>query len=130
MARNYAQFFAICKAVGRDKEDVVLEFTGGRTDSLSKLDDGEWKELMLQVRKWQPTKRPSDIPEGDSQRKKLIALAGKMHWGANTLEIIGRLNVWCQNQYQQELNQLDVAKLNKAVWVMENKIYKEYLKKI
>ncbi len=130
MPRNYAQFFAICKAVDKDKHEVVLEFTDGRTDRLSDLNDGEWHELELRVRKWQQPRKPNITIPGDQQRKKLIALAGKMHWGINTIEIVGKLNEWVRNQYGKELNQLDIATLNKAVWVMENKIYKEYLKKV
>ncbi|WP_164126087.1 hypothetical protein [Sphingobacterium luzhongxinii] len=130
MSRNYPQFFAICKAVGVNYKDAVLNFTDGRTDSLRALSDSEWRELELRSRKWQPAKRPDDIAPGDAQRKKMIAIAGKMHWGTNTLEIVGRLNEWCQNQYGKELNELDVPTLNKAVWVMENKVQKDYLKKV
>lgn len=130
MARNYRQFFAICKAVDKDKDVVILEFTEGRTDRLSDLSDGEWHELELRVRKWQPTRKPNISIPGDAQRKKLIALAGKMNWGNNTIEIVGRLNNWSQENYGVELNQLDVNTLNKVLWVMENKIYKDYLNKV
>ncbi len=130
MPRNYAQFFAICKAVDKDKDIVVLEFTGGRTDRLSDLSDGEWRELELKVRKWQKPRKPNITIEGDQQRKKLIAIAGKMNWGNNTMEIVGRLNNWCQTNYGKELNELDVPTLNKAIWVMEERILKPYLKSI
>lgn len=130
MPRNYRQFFAICKAVGKDKDVVILEFTEGRTDRLSDLNDGEWHELELRVRKWQKPRKPNLSIAGDLQRKKLIALAGKMNWGNNTMEIVGRLNNWSIENYGVELNKLDVVTLNKVLWVMENKIYKEYLKKV
>lgn len=130
MNRNYKELFAICKAAGLDYKDAVLNFTEGRTDSLRALSDGEYRELMLQVRKWQPARRPVDIAPGDAQRKKMIAIAGKMYWGTNTLEIVGKLNEWCRNQYGKELNELDVPTLNKAVWVLENKVQKDYLKKV
>lgn len=130
MARNYKALFAICKAVGKDHKDAVLEFTEGRTESLRELDDGEFKELLLRARAWQPARKPLYVRPGDAQRKKLIAIAGKMHWGANTHEIVRRLNDWCESQYGKDLNELDVAVLNKAVWVMENKVYKEFLKKV
>ncbi|WP_313411039.1 hypothetical protein [Sphingobacterium multivorum] len=130
MPRNYAQFFAICKAVDKDKNEVVLEFTDGRTDRLSDLSNGEWKELELTVRKWQKPRKPNIVIPGDLLRKKLIAIAGKMNWGNDILEIVGRLNQWCQTNYHKELNELDVDTLNKAVWVMENKVYSQYLKSI
>lgn len=53
-----------------------------------------------------------------------------MNWGNNTIEIVGRLNNWSQENYGVELNQLDVNTLNKVLWVMENKIYKDYLNKV
>lgn len=130
MARDYGQFFAICKVVGREKEDVILEFTQGRTASLSSLNDEDWKELMRLIRKWKISKAPISISDGDPQRKKMIAIAGKMHWGENIIEILERLNLWCKSQYGKGLNELDVPTLNRAVWVMANKIYKEYLNKL
>lgn len=129
MSRNYPQFFAICKAVGKDKDAVILEFTDGRTDRLSDLNDGEWHELEMRVRRWQTPRKPNITIPGDQQRKKLIALAGKMRWGNTTVEIVGRLNAWSQENYGVELNQIDIKTLNKVVGVME-KIYKEYLKKV
>ena len=128
--RNYKVFFAICKAVGLDKEEVVYEFTGGRTSSLKDIDDGEFKELMIRLRRMQPAKAPQSVRPGDAQRKKMIAIAGKMNWGTNTLEIVGRLNGWLRGTYGKELNELDVAELGKVLWVMENKIYKDYLKRV
>lgn len=130
MPRNYPEFFAICKAAGVEYKEVVSEFTSGRTDSLRALNDGEYHELFIHVRKWQHTKRPDAVAPGDKQRKKLIALAGKMNWGNNTIEIVGRLNNWSLENYGVELNQLDVNTLNKVLWVMENKIYKDYLNKV
>lgn len=130
MARNYPEFFAICKAAGVEYKEVVFEFTSGRTDSLRALNDGEYHELFIRVRQWQPTRKPNISIPGDAQRKKLIALAGKMNWGNNTIEIVGRLNNWSLENYGVELNQLDVNTLNKVLWVMENKIYKDYLNKV
>lgn len=131
MNRDYKQFFAICKAVGVDYKEALLEFTDGRTDSLRALSDGEFRELMIRARSWQPVKKNDFVPApGDAQRKKMIAIAGKMHWGINTMEIVGRLNEWCQTQYGKELNELDVPVLNKAVWVLENKVQVDYLKKV
>ena len=131
MSRNYQQFFAICKANRLDKAEVVYEFTEGQTDSLSKLTDGEYHELLTRLRKLQPQQAGAFSPKpGDGQRKKLIAIAGKMNWGTTTIEIVGRLNAFLQERYSKELNEFDVPELNKIVWVFENKIYKDYLKRI
>lgn len=130
MARDYKTFFAICKALGLDKEEVVFEFTGGETKSLSALNDGEWKELMIQLRKRQPARKPTEVKPGDAQRKKMIAIAGKMNWGTNTMEVVGKLNEWLRDTYGKDLNEFEVTELNRIVWVMENKIYKDYLKRV
>lgn len=130
MARDYKTFFAICKALGLDKEEVVFEFTGGETKSLSALNDGEWKELMIQLRKRQPARKPTEVRPGDAQRKKMIAIAGKMNWGTNTMEVVGKLNQWLRDTYGKELNEFEVTELNRIVWVMENKVYKDYLKRV
>lgn len=130
MSRNYPEFFAICKAVGKDYKEAVLEFTDGRTDSLRALSDGEYRELYLRARRWQPKRRPDQPAPGEAQRRKLIGLAGKMHWGKDTIEIVGKVNSWCNDKYGQELNEMDIPTLNKAVSIMENKIYNDYLKHV
>lgn len=131
MAGNrYARFFAICRSHGLVKEEVVLDFTGGRTSSLSALSDGEFNEMMIRLSRLQPPPREWSPPPGDLQRKKLIAIAGKMNWGESTIEIVGRLNVFLQEKYGKELSQFNVEELNRIVWVFENKIYTSYLKTI
>lgn len=129
MSRNYRAFYAILNKLGLEKEDVVSEFTSGRTDSLRALTDGEFRELMLRLGRKQSVKEWKPKP-GDAQRKKLIAIAGAMHWGKDTLEIVGKLNVWMKGHWGKELNEYDENELNRIVWVMENKIYKEFLKSI
>lgn len=129
--RNYKEFFAICKQIGISKGDAVLQFTEGRTDSLRKLDDGEWKELMIRLRRMRPTTPNTWQPApGDAQRKKLIAIAGSMLWGKDTIEIVGKLNVWLEERWGKELNDYTPEELNKIVWVMENKVYKDFLNRV
>lgn len=56
MASNYRTFFAICMVVGKDYKEAVYEFTEGRTVSLSSLNDGELKELLIKAKSWQAPK--------------------------------------------------------------------------
>ncbi|MGY5253302.1 hypothetical protein [Sphingobacterium spiritivorum] len=130
MMRHYAQFYAICKALGMDKEEVVYSFTQGRTQSLSAITDGEWKELMMKMRQLQPSKTPDQKLPGDRQRKKLIALAAKMNWGTDMLSILDALNSFLQINYNKQLNGLTTSDLNRIVAVFENKLLPDYLKKI
>lgn len=130
MRRDYKTFFAICKAIGREKEDVVLEFTDGRTNSLSALNDGEFKELMIQLRRLQPTPKTWTAPPGDAQRKKMIGIARNMQWGRDTIEIVRRLDEWCVQTFKMKMNDMDLSTLGKAVTIFENKVYTGYLKGI
>lgn len=47
--RNYSRFYAICKAKGIDleqfKEDLITEFTQGRSSSLKDMTDKEYEEM-------------------------------------------------------------------------------------
>ena len=47
--RNYSRFYAVCKAKGVDlelyKEDLISEFTHGRTTSLKEMRDAEYEEM-------------------------------------------------------------------------------------
>lgn len=128
MKRNYSTLFAICKAIGRDKDDVVLEFTDGRTGSLTELSDGEYRELMIRLRRLQPTPKAWEPKPGDAQRKKMIGIARSMQWGRSTMEVIGRLDEWCIKSFGAKMNDLDLATLGKAVTIFESKVYTGYLK--
>jgi len=128
MSRDYKTFFAICKAIGRDKEDVILEFTNGESSSIKSLDDGEFKELMLQLRRLQPTTKQWTPPPGDEMRKKMIGIARSMHWGRDTLEIVRRIDEWCFKSFDCKMNDMDLATLGKAVTIFESKVYAGYLK--
>lgn len=127
MNRDYKTFFAICKAIGREKEDVVFEFTKGESSSLKSLNEGEYKELMVQLRKLQPAPEAWTPPAGDIQRKKMIGLAKSMHWGRDNIEIIRRLDEWCLKTYKIKMNDMDIATIGKAVTVFERKVYPNYL---
>lgn len=47
--RNYSRFYAICKAKGIDleqfKEDLITEFTHGRSSSLKDMTDSEYEDM-------------------------------------------------------------------------------------
>lgn len=128
--RNYTQFYAICKKLGLHKKDIVLYYTEGRTSSLTSLDDQQWEELLIRIKKLQPVLKNSMHSPGDKQRKKLMAIAGKMHWGKTNMAIIKKLNDFLLHKYKKNLNELHVSELNKIVWVFENQIYKDFLNKL
>ena len=131
MDRNYKQVYAILKDIGLSKEEAVLDFTDGRSDSLSSLDDGDFQEFMARLRYFQPIPSGWQPKAGDAQRKKMIGIARSMHWGKNTAEIVSRLDDWCLKQkFKKKLNDHTVAELGTLVTIFENKVYTGYLKNI
>jgi hypothetical protein len=122
MKRDYKQFFAIIKQHGLEKEEVVLEFTKGETDSLSALKDAEFNELMRRLARY------NKKPPGDQQRKKIIAIARQMHSGKSTKEIIKIIDGWCLKQkYAKPLMGLDLQQLGVMVTIYESKVLADYL---
>ena len=130
MPRNYKQFFAICKAHGFDKEEKVLEFTEGRTASLSDLSDREFGQMMLLLQKLNAPIRQGirfQPKPGDKQRKKLIAIARKMKWGDVPTTLI-KLDEWSRKQkFKKGLMEHSPAELDLLVAIFEQRVYADYL---
>jgi hypothetical protein len=128
--RNYKQFFAICKAHGFDKEEKVLEFTEGRTSSLSELSDREFGKMMLILQKLNAPNRQGrqfEPKPGDKQRKKLLALARKMNWG-DVPTTLAKLDEWSRKQkYKKGLMDHTPGELDLLVVIFEQRVYADYL---
>lgn len=129
--RNYKQFFAICKKHGFDYKDKVAEFTNDRTDSLTALTDGEFKELMVRLTRLNEPMRKDFIPKpGDAQRKKIIAIARDMRWDAQgTTNMMQRIDEFMltRTKYKKKLNALTVNELNKVCYTFENDVKSSFL---
>lgn len=131
MKRNYKQLFAICKKHGLDYKDKVAEFTNGRTESLKELTDGEYKELMIRLQRFNP--QPPEggfVPKpGDKMRKKMISIAGQMQWGTSTMQLVGRINNWCLHQkFKKPLMEHNEEELGLLVTIFEQKVLADYFK--
>lgn len=119
---KYSQLFAILKKNDLTKEEVVAWFTKGRTESLTALSDGEYKELLRSLQ------GNNGLPPGDQARKKMIAIAKSMNWGNNTKAILAELDKWCLNQkFKKKLMALNVSELGVLVTIFETKVYPDYL---
>ena len=129
MGRIYGQLFAILKKLGLDYKDIVAEFTNGRTESLSSLSDGEYKELLLRMQRYNPANDPAN-----KMRRKIISIARQMRWtkSHNGGEIVDmqRLDNWCikYGKYNKSLNKHTLQELTVLVTVFEEGVYKSYLK--
>jgi hypothetical protein len=121
--RDYGQFYAIINKMGITKQEIVKEFTNGRTDSLTALSDSEWREVSDWLR------IHNKIPPGDLARKKMISIAKSMNWGENAKEIVPRLDAWLLKQkFAKPLMQLDVPQLSLMLTIFEQRVYADYLK--
>lgn len=138
--RDYKKFYALCKAQGIDKGELVLGMTRGYTKSLRAISDQEFDELMSQL-EIASAKPRNDVPirgwfpkPGDKQRKKMISLARQMGWGgspssADVKLIVSKLDTWCLKQkYGKALMQHTVAELNLLLTIFEEKVFADYLK--
>lgn len=130
--RDYKRFYAMCKALDKTKEDAVCEFTDGRTESCRDLSDEEFDDLFTKLAKLQfaVNKIPDDWEPkaGDTQRKKLIALAKNMYIGKPTKVILNILDEFCIRQKGKKMNDLSVAELGQVVTIYETKVYAGHLK--
>ncbi|MGE0931693.1 hypothetical protein [Peijinzhouia sedimentorum] len=127
MTRNYPQFYAICKSLGLDKDELVHAATAGGSSRLRDLTDAEFADLLEQLKGMQKSsKKPNEsIPPGDRQRKKLISIAHQMNW-PNPVE---NVKAWAMKQkYKKPLMLHDVSELNVLVTIMEERVYKSYLR--
>lgn len=129
--RNYADFFAICKRHGWNYKDKVAEFTKDRTESLSSLSDSEYRELLLRAKRFSPVPDNWKPPDGDAQRKKIIAIARDMRWDIRGQDVLmQRIDEWLlkHGKYKKPLNKLSVDELNKVVYIFENEVKPSFLR--
>lgn len=126
MIRNYKRFYAMCKALGKTKEEAVYEFSNGSTTSCSALSDREFNDLFNMLANHQRVPEYWEPAPGDAQRKKLIGLARNMNWADTPDQILVKLDEFCMKQKKKRMNALSTYELGLIITVME-KIYSEYL---
>lgn len=81
MARNYKKFYALLRQDQRiDKDEIVLQFTDGRTTHLTQMSDAEFDEM---VRTLSRDISPSAVQERSELRR----------WRSSALLRIGRLGI-------------------------------------
>jgi hypothetical protein len=128
MARTYGQLFAILKKLGLDYKDIVAEFTNGRTESLSSLSDGEYKELLLRMQRY--NKYDPNEP-ANRKRRKIIAIARQMRWvkpspnsNNDLVADMKRIDDWCikYGKFHKKLNDHTVDELNILVTIFEKSL--------
>ena len=98
---NYSRFYAIASAKGIDleqfKEDIISEFTHGRTTSLKDMKDAEYEEMcdFLQDDRRQNETREAYFARRRRARSAVLYRIQKL--GIDTTDF-SKVNAFCQNR--------------------------------
>lgn len=98
--RNYSRFYAICKAKGiileQFKDDLISEFTGGRTTSLKDMRDSEYEDMCacLQTGRQQAQSREDFVAERRRLRSAVLKRLQKI--GVDTTDF-SKVDAFCLN---------------------------------
>lgn len=109
------------------KANLVLGFTGGRTESSREMSRAEATEFIKYLKSQDP-----DEQACDRMRKKIISMAkqcGYCQPGTDKADM-ARIDDWCRKygKYHRPLNSHSKDELTQLVTQFEN-VYKSYLKK-
>lgn len=98
--RNYSRFYALCKAKGVDleqyKDDLISQFTRGRTTSLKDMKDSEYDEMCdcIQSGRHQSESRGDYVLRRKKMRSAVLKRIQQL--GVDTTDF-DKVNAFCQN---------------------------------
>lgn len=98
--RNYSRFYALCKAKGIDleqyKDDLISQFTRGRTTSLKDMKDSEYDEMCdcIQSDRHQSESRDDYVLRRKKMRSAVLKRIQQL--GVDTTDF-DKVNAFCQN---------------------------------
>lgn len=98
--RNYSRFYALCKAKGVDleqyKDDLISQFTLGRTTSLKDMKDSEYDEMCdcIQSDRHQSESRDDYVLRRKKMRSAVLKRIQQL--GVDTTDF-DKVNAFCQN---------------------------------
>lgn len=98
--RNYSRFYALCKAKGIDleqyKDDLISQFTQGRTTSLKDMKDSEYDEMCdgIQSGRHQSESRDDYVLRRKKMRSAVLKRIQQL--GVDTTDF-DKVNAFCQN---------------------------------
>lgn len=121
--KTFRQLMAVLTQHGMQgrRHAIVWEASGHRTESSKELTEVEALTIIRHFN-----------AKANRVRRKMIAIAGKMKWGATSSQIITALSTWTENRtaYKKPLMQLTMEELTKVATILETKVYVDYLKGI
>lgn len=98
--RNYSRFYALCEAKGIDleqyKDDLISQFTRGRTTSLKDMKDSEYDEMCdcIQSGRRQSESRDDYVLRRKKMRSAVLKRIQQL--GVDTTDF-DKVNAFCQN---------------------------------
>ncbi len=99
--RNYSRFYAICKAKGIDlelyKDDLITEFTHGRTASLKEMTDAEYDEMCDCLQNDRSRDESSEAYLARRRKSRSAVLNRIQRLGVDTTDF-SKVNDFCQNR--------------------------------
>lgn len=133
---KYAQFFALYQQLRNigmpsERDEIVFQFTSGRTTSLKDLSPQEYKELVHWMSQLYESKHVKYKEIEDRQRKKVIALFCQMGYTKGDKPDMERINTWCATYgpIKRYLNYHSGANLTKLVTQAE-KVYNSFIERL
>lgn len=111
------------------KRELVMSFSGGRTEHSRDMNDVEANEMIRYLR--------SQTDPADKMRKKIISMAHEMnwhsdsHWNGTQKVDMQRLNDWCVKYGfgKKKLNDYSYKELPRLVTQFEH-VYLSYIKSL
>jgi hypothetical protein len=110
----------------KDKGDVIISFTGGRTNSSRLMSFNEAEALIGHLKSMDP-----QTTGADKMRKKIISLAHEMNWKLESGKIdMKHINDWCKKfgYLHKVLDEYSYDELPQLVTQFES-VYKDFIKK-
>lgn len=131
--RNYSRFYALCKVGGVDavayKEDLVSEFTDGRTVHLREMTDGEYDEMCDSLQNGgHPGQSREEFLE-KRRRSRSAVLKRLQKLGIDTTDF-SKVNAFCSSKRiaGKPFGSLTIAELDALVPKLEAMLRKDAAK--
>jgi hypothetical protein len=124
---NYKQLYAIINQLNRTgasitKEEVVEEFTSGRTTSTKEMQPHEWNNMIgtlnLKLRQSSREEQGKDL-----KRKKVIANMKMAGYSVDEIKL------WAEKQKKLPFNQLSTSQLSELIHASQ-KVKEHFLSKL
>lgn len=99
--RNYSRFYAVCKAKGVDlelyKDDLISEFTHGRTTSLKEMKDAEYEEMCDCLQNDRRSMESGEAYQARRRKSRSAVLNRIQRLGVDTTDF-SKVNAFCQDR--------------------------------